>query len=203
MKVKFCGLKTQQDILMAHQLQVDAIGLVFVENSPRHVTINQAIKLARVNQHQSELVALFVDPSVDTVRLVIEKVKPDVLQFHGSENADFCCQFGLPYWKAIAMLDDQWNRQIDEHPQANRYVLDAFGAGQSGGSGVGFHWFHFSDQLKSRAILAGGLRPDNVRSAITQTGAQYLDVSSGIESKRGVKSSTLMQQFITEVRLTE
>ncbi len=195
-KIKYCGLSTVADVRLAEQLGIDAIGLVFVKRSPRYIDPESAQKLLTETRPKTEVVALFANQEVEEIRTVLEQVKPDVLQFHGNETASFCEQFGHRYWKAIPMLSNTpWHEVTKEHPKAEQFLLDAFGAGKSGGSGDSFPWFKFPTEWRNRLILAGGLNVDNIHTAFTKTGTQYVDVSSGIESQRGVKSAALMEQF--------
>lgn len=202
MKIKFCGLRQTSELDLACELQVDAIGLVFVKKSVRHVTIEQAKVLSQHLRNSSHaikprLVALFVNPDVDFVRQVTKDVAPDVLQFHGQEAAEFCRQFAVTYWKAIAMFDAQpWQKRLEHYHDAEYCLLDAYRTGAMGGSGEAFEWFRFPENVRQRLILAGGLNADNIQAAIEQTQTHYLDVSSGIESMRGVKSPLLMKQLI-------
>ncbi len=202
MKVKYCGLKHKSEIELASQLAVDAIGLVFVDKSVRCVAVEEAVKLsahlrAIDSESRPRLVALFVNPDAAFVRQVIKEVRPDVLQFHGQETVEFCQQFSLPYWKAIAMLDDKpWQQAVEAYDSAEYCLLDAYQSGHLGGSGDAFAWFEFPAKLRDKLILAGGLNVDNAPSAVAQTQTNYLDVSSGIESTRGVKSPVLMKQFM-------
>lgn len=201
-KIKYCGLKQASEVELACQLGVDAIGLVFVEKSLRHVSVEHAATLSQhlkesLSAHKPRLVALFVNPDVNFVNHVISKVEPDVLQFHGQESPEFCRQFNKTYWKAIAMLDDEeWQKQLAKYPDAEYFLLDAYQTGAMGGSGKAFDWFEFPQIHRNRLILAGGLNVDNIQQAIKQTQTKYLDVSSGIESERGVKSLILMKQLI-------
>ncbi len=101
-KVKYCGLKTLDDVESAAAAQVDAIGLVFVENSPRYISPEDAIDLAAAAKQADLLVvALFANHQAASVASVIQTIEPDVLQFHGNETAEFCEQFEHRYWKAI------------------------------------------------------------------------------------------------------
>ena len=148
-KIKYCGLKQKSEIELACELNVDAIGLVFVEKSVRYVNVNEAIELSGHLRSidlisKPRMVALFVNPEDSFVRQVIDDVRPDVLQFHGQETEAFCRQFGLPYWKAIAMLDDvPWQKQLNDFQSAEYCLLDAYQSGHLGGSGEAFDWFHF------------------------------------------------------------
>src|SRR5512141_3017078 len=96
-RIKICGLTREQDIHAVASHGADALGLVFYEKSPRHVSVPQAAALTRAVPPFLTVVGLFVNPSVDYVREVLAKVPLDVLQFHGEEPPEFCCQFGKPY----------------------------------------------------------------------------------------------------------
>lgn len=189
-KIKYCGLRTLDDVNNAIEAGVNAVGFVFVKSSKRFIETEKAATLVKVIKAAGiSAVALFVDQSKDEIDRVIELINPDVLQFHGSETAEFCEQFQRPYWKAVPMLSNtNFHDMIHNHPNAVAYVLDAFGAEQSGGSGKSFQWFKFPEGLRSKLILAGGINASNVNDAISNTGTQYLDTSSGIESSPGVKS---------------
>lgn len=201
-KVKYCGLKTPADVQTAIEAGVDAIGLVFVDKSPRYISPEAAIELACTAKQSGVLVvALFANHDAAFVEAVIETVEPDVLQFHGDEEAVFCEQFDRSYWKAVPMLKTQdYVGYIQHYPKADAFLLDAYGGQQSGGSGHSFSWFKFPEKLTAKLILAGGIDAQNVASAITATGAQYIDTSSGIESAPGVKSKTKMLALMRQIR---
>lgn len=204
-KVKYCGLKTRADVDAAIQAEVDAIGLVFVEQSPRYISPADAVELAAVAKQAGILVvALFADHDAAYVHHVIGLVKPDVLQFHGTESAAYCEQFNGRYWKAVPMLKTQdYQLYMQQYSQADAFLLDAFGGQQTGGSGQTFQWFKFPEALTSKLILAGGLNAENVSAAIAATDAQFIDTSSGIESSAGVKSRTKMLALMEVIQAIE
>lgn len=193
-KIKYCGLRTIEDVETAIEAQADSIGLVLVKKSPRCITPDEAMPLAKYAQSAGlVVVALFADNSADEVNHAIESFQPDVLQFHGSESAAFCEQFNWVYWKAVPMLAvEDYQVYMAQYPNATAFLLDAFGGQKTGGSGTSFHWFQFPELLKPKLILAGGIDVLNVADALMCTGAQYIDTSSGIESSPGVKSKTKM-----------
>ncbi len=204
-KVKFCGLKTLEDVHAAAAATADAVGFVFVEKSVRYITVDAAKPLmAAARQADMLTVALFADHDADYVQHIIAESAPDILQFHGHESAEFCEQFELPYWKAVPMLAcTDYLAYMAQHPKAKAYLLDAFGPNQPGGSGEVFNWFEFPAAYESRLILAGGLQAENVHVALTATGAQFVDVSSGIESSPGVKSKDKMMAFIKSIKTSK
>lgn len=200
-KVKFCGLQQAEHIRLAKQLGVNAVGLVFVPKSPRFVNLEQAVELSKVARRPMQLVALFANQDAELIEQVIEQVKPDILQFHGTETVQFCEQFAMPYWKAIPMLENvnDWQQSALSYHKASAILLDAFGERQSGGSGEPFNWFKFPQDFPKQLILAGGVNQHNLSQAIEQTACDYIDLSSGIEVHRGVKSPQLMRQFMETI----
>jgi len=200
--VKFCGLKTLDDVAAATEAQVDAIGLVFVKKSPRYISPEDAIELSiAAKQAGIVLVALFANNQTSTVEHVIQLIAPDVLQFHGNETAAFCEQFGRTYWKAVPMLEDlDYQTYMDRYPTAQAFLLDAFGGRHTGGSGRSFKWFQLPKNKTPKLILAGGIKAENVAAAIAATGAQFIDTSSGIESIPGVKSKTKMLALMAQIK---
>ncbi|MDT8438782.1 MAG: phosphoribosylanthranilate isomerase [Wenzhouxiangellaceae bacterium] len=197
-RVKFCGMTRRADIEHAAALGVEAIGLVFVERSPRAVTIEQAERLCRALPPWLSVVGLFMDAPAAAVESVLARVPLNWLQFHGSETPAYCRAFGRPWIKALPMASpgqvqyDRWN-------DASALLLDAHAAGELGGSGLSFDW--------SRAvfpqrpwILAGGLSPDNLSEALAAARPPAVDVSSGIESAPGIKSAEKMTVFMEILR---
>ena len=105
-RIKFCGMTSADDIRAAAHLGVDAVGLVFAERSRRRVSLDEAAALREVIPPLVDVVALFMDNPADEVLEVIARLRPSLLQFHGSEDDAFCRAFGVPYMKAIAMGGD-------------------------------------------------------------------------------------------------
>lgn len=201
-KIKYCGLKTSDDVKHAAEAGVDAVGFVFVKKSKRYLIPEQAKALVEQAKKAGLLtVALFANQDADCIQHIIDMTKPEVLQFHGNETAAFCEQFNWPYWKAVPMLSAiDFKNYIAMYPSADYFLLDAFGEQQSGGSGASFQWFEFSDSLKPKLILAGGINEKNVEQAIKITGAEFIDTSSGIEDIPGVKSKQKMIKLAAKIK---
>lgn len=199
-RVKFCGITGIEDALAAARLGVDAIGLVFAAGSPRFISPQQAAMIRRRLPPFMQSVALFRNPDPQLVRQVMTAVQPDMLQFHGEENAAFCESFGLPYLRAVPMKSVQdialW---IRDFASASALLLDGHEAGQAGGQGRAFDWSKVPSASKP-LILAGGLTPDNVGEAVKCLRPYAVDVSTGIESAPGIKDQQKMQRFMDEVR---
>jgi phosphoribosylanthranilate isomerase len=200
-RIKFCGFTRAEDAALAATLGVHAIGVVHVPGSKRHVSIAAMPAIRAVVPPHIDLVALFVNPDVDTVQSVIAALQPSLLQFHGDETDVFCAQFEMPFIKAMAMggnAGDIRQRQKD-YPSAQAFVLDGHAPGQLGGQGEAFAWTELP-ALDKPIYLAGGLTPENVAEAIATVKPYAVDVSSGIESSPGVKDEAKMRRFIGAVK---
>ncbi|MFI2810452.1 phosphoribosylanthranilate isomerase [Microbulbifer sp. JSM ZJ756] len=201
MQVKVCGITRADDAEMVARAGADALGLVFYERSPRHVTAPQAVSIAAVVPPFLTLVGLFVNASADEVNQVLARVPLNLLQFHGDETADYCEQFGRPYIKALRMKDDlDVVAAMAEHPGARGFLLDAYRPGVPGGTGESFDWQRVPQDSGQQIVLAGGLTPDNVATAIRTARPQGVDVSGGVESAPGIKDADRVYTFITAAR---
>ena len=200
-RIKICGIKQQADFDYAVALGVDAIGLVFYQASPRNVDLSQAQSLLKLPRMFVQVVALFMDATHDYVEHIISRLRVDWLQFHGSESPQFCQSFGLPYIKSVPMGDTDTTDQIIQAHQHSADILlfDGHRHGEAGGRGKHFDWQRLP-AVPAAVMLAGGLTPENVGQAIAQCQPAGVDVSSGVESSRGVKDHALMQSFVHAVR---
>jgi phosphoribosylanthranilate isomerase len=199
-RIKICGITRAEDALRAAELGADAIGLVFAAGSPRRIGHHQAGVIVRQLPPFVSVVALFMDSTAADVAAVIETVRPGILQFHGSETAGFCADFGLPYIKAFPMGEGSRPARFADYPAAAGLLLDGHRAGEQGGTGRSFEWMNHRELPKRPIILAGGLHPDNVATAIGVVRPYAVDVSSGVESSPGIKDHALMAAFIESVK---
>lgn len=199
-RVKICGITRPEDGVEAARLGADAIGLVFYAPSPRAVTIAQAQKIVRALPPWVSVVALFVDASPQTVWTVLEQVSVDVLQFHGDEPPSTCSQFARPYIKALHMRPEMnLNAAVAHYHEAQGLLLDAYQPGVPGGTGVTFDWSRVPQDSAKPFILAGGLTPENVADAICAARPYAVDVSGGVESRKGIKDAAKMSAFMRAV----
>jgi phosphoribosylanthranilate isomerase len=200
-RIKICGITRVEDALAAAHSGADAIGLVFHERSPRHVSIAQAKQLADALPPFVFAVGLFVNAEAAFVHAVLASVPLDILQFHGDEPAEFCAQFAKPYLKAIRV-----KAGVDLLQCAARFhtakglLLDAHVEGIAGGTGATFDWALIPKQLPLPVILSGGLNVGNVAAAIKQVRPYAVDVSSGVEASKGIKDAAKIAAFINEVK---
>ena len=197
MRIKICGITRPEDAEQALALGADTVGCVFHAASARHVTAEIAQDIRVAVGDAGTLVGLFVDPTVDQVQAVLDRIELDVLQFHGEESPAFCEQFQRPYLKAVAMSPDVDLTAVNSaYCSARGLLLDSAHEGQFGGTGHRFDWEWIDAGLEKRLMLAGGLTADNVGDAIRQVRPAAVDVSSGVEKKKGIKDCDRMRAFI-------
>jgi phosphoribosylanthranilate isomerase len=197
-RIKFCGMTRAEDVALAAELGVDAIGIVLVPKSPRYVAPSAAAQLRASTKLAT--VALFQNADALFAHRAIEQVRPDLLQFHGDEDEAFCAAFGIPYVKAVSMHAPQDLPKLsDAFASAAGLLLDSHPAGGLGGTGHAFDWSAVAP-IDKPIVLAGGLTADNVASGIARVRPAAVDVSSGIEQKPGVKDSAKMRDFVEAVR---
>lgn len=199
-RIKFCGITRAPDAEAAVDLGVDALGFVLVPASKRFVAPERAAKVRRRLPPFVSAVALFLDADAAFVQDAIDALQPDLLQFHGHEDAAYCASFGLPYIKAIPM-----GGALDAARAARRFrtaaalLLDGHAAGALGGRGEAFDWKR-ARGVPAPVILAGGLDAKNVGTAIRAVRPYAVDVSSGVELRPGVKDPKKMRAFVRAVR---
>lgn len=199
-RVKICGITRDEDLRAAADAGADAFGLVFYPPSPRFLTPERARALSQAAPAFLTSVALFVNATADEVKRVLEVVQPQVLQFHGEEPPEFCRAFGVPYVKACRVkpgvdLLEYWRPFSD----ACGWLADAWVEGY-GGAGTGFDWSLVPAVRARPLVLSGGLNPENVGEAIRRVKPWGVDVSSAVESAKGVKDAARIAAFVAEVR---
>lgn len=204
-RIKICGMTRPDDARAAAAAGADAVGLVFHADSPRALNPESARAVAAALPPFVSRVALFLDPNAADVWAVIDTLRPDLLQFHGSESPEFCGRFGVPYMKAVPMGDDDVDpaAYAARFPQAAALLLDGHRTGKAGGRGEGFDWEAHGDLRSIPVVLAGGLTPDNVAEAIRSVRPYAVDVSSGVESAPGVKDPARIRAFVEAVYKTD
>jgi len=185
---------------MAAELGADAIGLVFYPPSARFVTMETAQRIIAALPPFVMVVGLFVNAESTAVYDVLDSMRIDLLQFHGDETADDCASFGKPYLKAVPMGAGAVVRDYEQgFTSAAGLLLDSHGGQNIGGTGQCFDWTQIPAERHKPLILAGGLHPGNVAEAIQRVHPWAVDVSSGVESAKGIKDAQLMRAFLRGV----
>jgi phosphoribosylanthranilate isomerase len=208
-QAKICGLSTPETVDAAVEAGAGFVGFVTFPRSPRHVESLDLLKSlgARVPRSVTR-VGLFVDADDALIDARLDTGAIDMLQLHGAETAErvaaLKARTGKPVIKAIKVADPaDVERGIAAYAGvADRLMFDAADGTLPGGNAKAFDWTF----LSGRAVplpwfLAGGLNPGNVAEAVRVTGARAVDVSSGVEAARGVKSIELIRAFLGAVRV--
>ncbi len=207
--IKICGLSTPETLDAALAAGADMVGFVFFEKSPRCISLEAARALGSRTGATAMKVALTVDADDATLAAIIAELKPQLLQLHGSETPervfDVRTRFGLPVMKAVGLtLKEDLAAIAPYEAVADWLLLDAKpapDAASPGGNGEPFDWSLLRGlEIAKPWLLAGGLHPDNVATAIGITGAPGVDVSSGVESLAGVKDIAKIRAFIANAR---
>ena len=200
-RIKICGMTRPEHVRSAVAAGAHAIGLVFVDSSSRCVSIAQAALLAAEVPPFVTTVGLFVNPTVQHVRAVVQGVALQCLQFQGDETDAFCNAFGLPYIKAVRVSSKVSGAELAaRYANARGVQLDAAVTGQAGGTGHRFDWDWFPTDRAKPWILAGGLDADNVAEAVRRLRPYAVDVSTGVESAPGIKDAQRIAAFCNAVR---
>ena len=211
--VKICGISTEAALEAAIEAGAAYAGFVFFERSPRNITVSRAVALARRAADRIETVALTVNAGDDAIKAIAGEVRPDFFQLHGNENVERIAAIrkltSRKIIKAIkvgSLCDIQGARVYED--EADLLLFDAQAAAipgaLPGGNGLSFDWRWLQGAMLRRGfMLAGGLRIDNVLTALGESGASAVDVSSGVESSPGVKDSALIRQFIKTAKSFE
>ncbi|MWB79232.1 phosphoribosylanthranilate isomerase [Pseudooceanicola sp. 216_PA32_1] len=203
-RIKFCGLGRPSDVAAAVAARAAYVGFVFFPKSPRYISPATARALALEVPPGVAKVALTVNATDAELESLLDEVPLDILQLHGSESPDRVAEvrqrFGLPVMKAIGVAGEADLTALDDFGKvADMLLVDAKpapGGELPGGNGLAFDWRLIAGRRWPVPwLLAGGLTADNVAEAVRLTGARQVDLSSGIESTRGVKDHALMQAF--------
>ena len=200
-RIKICGITRIEDGLAAARLGAHAIGLVFYAGSPRAVVPAQARRIIDALPPFVTPVGLFVNADAQTVRDTLAVAPVSMLQFHGDESAEFCGGFGLPYLRAVRVRPGiDLLQYAQEFHGAKGLLLDAWVDGARGGTGATFDWSLIPREMPVPVVLSGGLDAGNVERAVRTVRPWAVDVSSGVESAKGIKDAAKMEAFITGVR---
>ena len=212
-RIKICGLTREADVDAAARAGTDAVGFVLYEKSPRHVSPERAGELARCLPAFVTPVLLFVNASAEYIERACEAVPNAILQFHGDESPADCQTAGRPFMRAARIPTGAAGHGFDllkyasDFPTAQAILLDAhvegFGGGGQSFDWTAFPWSHPLLNASSRLVLSGGLTPANVTDGITCVRPWAVDVSSGVEVSKGIKSADLMNAFVAAVRAAD
>lgn len=196
--VKICGITTHAAAEAAAAAGADAVGLMFFEGSPRHVTIEKAAEISAVLPPQIVRVGVFVNAEEALIQEAMGACTLNILQFHGDESPEDCARFNVMTIKALRVKGPETLDEMGDYG-VDGFLLDAFSETARGGTGESFDW-----ELAARArelgrpiFLAGGLTPENVAEAVRTVQPFAVDVSSGVEITPGEKCPDKMRAFVS------
>jgi len=213
-RIKLCGLTRAADVAAAVELGADAIGLVFYPPSPRAVSPEQAGALLAQVPAFISTVGLFVNPTLADVQACTQAAPISILQFHGDETPAQCREIAeavcRPFMRALRIRPDTTAANLLESDAAYRTASPLFSgllldtwSDAYGGTGKVFDWSLIPAEIAHQAVLSGGLNVQNVTDAVRQVRPYAVDVSSGIESAKGIKDTALMRAFVSAVRAAD
>ncbi len=200
-RIKICGITRTEDALLSEQLGVDALGFVFCKASKRFIEPSDAKAIIDQVAPFITRVGLFLNADQSEVEQVLKLLPGLVPQFHGTESAQQCEQFGVPYLKAIGLGAGMPSLEsLLEYKNAMAFLFDSNEPGQLGGTGHAFDWQTLDKNVGKPIILAGGLGVHNVADAMAQIKPYAVDVSSGVEASKGIKDASALKAFVSAVR---
>ena len=199
MVLKICGITTLADAQHAVQEGATALGFVFWPRSPRYVDPERAAEIIAALPSAPTMVGVFVNEALAQVREIASRTGLHVVQLHGDETPEYAEALGYPIFRSVTLADV--DASLRDWPTGTPLLLDASDRERRGGTGTRVDWSHAAELARRRrVILAGGLTPDNVGSAITTVNPYGVDVSSGVEASPGVKDHVKVTRFLKEAR---
>ena len=201
-RVKICGITNLEDALYSAQVGADALGFVFYKKSPRYISPQKAKSIICHLPKFIKKVGVFVNAREKTIRKVTCGLKLDMLQFHGNESKDFCHRFrGFKIIKAFRVKDRIALADLSKY-DVWAYLFDSFTKYQFGGTGRKFNWQLLGclKGLKKTIFLSGGLNHQNVRKALRNFPAKWVDASSSLERYPGKKEPEKIKKFIKAIK---
>ncbi|AIL32886.1 phosphoribosylanthranilate isomerase [Basilea psittacipulmonis] len=209
LRVKICGIRTPEQAMMVSSMGADAIGLVLYEKSPRAVSLEEAIVIKEACPVWMSTVALMVNPSVNEVKEVIERLRPSYIQFHGDETPAFCEQFHYPYIRALPVgshgmtTPSDIRHTLSQYPHAQAFIFDAPAGQHYGGQGKTFDHALLEAVLDAipqhQRIIAGGVNANNIPQIVKRLQPYAVDLSSAVESEKGVKDPDKVKALMDAV----
>ena len=187
--------------MAAAEAGADAIGLMFYEDSPRHVTISQAKVISEALPKHIVRVGVFVNAEESLISQAVIDCTLNILQFHGDESPEDCGRYNVMSLKAFRMQGPETLEAMQEF-SADGFLLDAHVQDTLGGTGATFNWDLAvrAQELGRPIFLAGGLTVDNVAEAVAKVQPFAVDVSSGVESEPGKKDPAKMRAFVSAAK---
>ncbi len=199
-RVKICGITSGQDAAATVAAGADALGFVFVPDSPRYIRAERAERIVAGLPPFVTSVGVFVNQALDEMLEIAARCRLQAVQLHGEESEEIARRIPLQVIKAIRVRNQESLRPVATYP-AHAFLLDAYVEGKAGGPGTAFSWdLVAAVSAKVPIILSGGLRPDSVEAAVRRIRPYAVDVSSGVEFRPGEKDPQKVREFVAAVR---
>lgn len=203
MKIKICGLTNKDDALNAIALNVDALGFIFYEHSPRYISPEVVETFVLDLPPFINTIGVFVNATPDYINSVVKRCKLNGIQLHGSEPPEFCTQFSLPTIKAIPVREHSDITTIPKYKGCvNGILLDTKAENVHGGTGKTFDWGLALEakEYDTPLILSGGINAKNIEKALKMVAPYGIDICSGVEKEPGIKDYNKMQELIGAIK---
>ena len=200
-KIKICGVSDIEILKQLINFNLDFVGFIFYSKSPRFVDEVFLEKIQDIDFKDTRPVCVYVNTDEDFIYKTSSFFNNPILQFHGDEDQNFCETFGLDYWKAIRIKDENDIEKISEYNSASAILLENHKDGTYGGTGESFNWelLNDIDNDFQNFVLSGGINSENVDNAL-KTNSWCLDLNSGVESQEGIKDILLIKDILKTIR---
>ena len=200
MKVKICGITNPDDALAAVEYGADALGFVFYPKSPRYIAPERAAAITSLLPPFVSTVGVFVNEESDVILQIMKMTGIRVLQLHGEETTD-TCKIWTPVIKSFRVAAFTDLKPLEDYKDVSAYLLDTYSQTEYGGTGRIFNWdIAVEAKREGRIILAGGLTPETIEMAVRHVKPYAVDVSSGVEAKKGKKDLAKVKEFIKRAK---
>ena len=200
-KIKICGVSDIDILKQLINLNLDYVGFIFYSKSPRFVDEAFLEKIQDIDFKDTRPVCVYVNADEGFIYKTSSFFNNPILQFHGDEDQNFCETFGLDYWKAIRIKDENDIEKISQYNSASAILLENHKDGTYGGTGESFNWELLKDIDNDfqNFVLSGGINSENVDNAL-KTNSWCLDLNSGVESQEGIKDILLIKDILKTIR---
>ena len=200
-KIKICGVSDIDILKQLINFNLDYVGFIFYSKSPRFVDEVFLEKIQDIDFIDTRPVCVYVNADEDFIYKTSSFFNNPILQFHGDEDQNFCETFGLDYWKAIRIKDENDIEKISQYNSASAILLENHKDGTYGGTGESFNWELLKDIDNDfqNFVLSGGINSENVDNAL-KTNSWCLDLNSGVESQEGIKDILLIKDILKTIR---
>ena len=201
MKIKICGITEIETLNFLLENEVDYVGFIFHENSPRNVTYAFINKIKNIDFQKTRPVCVFANPDKSFVTSSLSCFENPIIQFHGDESEEFCESFDCEFWKALRIKDSKSLEDMKHFKNAQAILCDTFKEGIYGGTGSSFDWTVLESNLllDKKIILSGGLSIENLENAL-KINPWCLDFNSGVESAPGFKDHSKITEILSLIQ---